>query len=235
MARAKRAASEASTMTDSNNQASRRPSTRAIVEKALQAEQLGDDDQANALIERATQIDPDEAVAVLQEQSAPPLAPVHAGMTFAIVLTINGHRRELMVDARTTLLDALRDRLHLTGTKRGCDLGQCGACTVLLDGRAVNACMMFAAMVEDHDVVTIEGLSANGKLHPVQQAFIDCDAFQCGYCTPGQIMNAIGLIREGKASSAEEIREGMSGNICRCGAYPGIVEAVLTAMAEAPE
>ena len=155
-------------------------------------------------------------------------------MTFAIVLTVKGHTHELMVDAQTTLLDALRDRLHLTGTGRGCDLGQCAACTVLLEGRAVNACMMFAVMAEDHDVVTIEGLSANGNLHPVQQAFIDCDAFQCGYCAPGQIMNAIGLIREGKASSEEEIREGMSGNICRCGAYPAIVEAVLTATAEAP-
>jgi xanthine dehydrogenase YagT iron-sulfur-binding subunit len=222
-------------MTDSNNPAGRRPGARAFVKKALQAEQLGDDDQANEMIERATQIDPDETVAALQEQSAPPLAPVHTGTSFAIVLTVNGHRRELMVDARTTLLDALRDRLHLTGTKRGCDLGQCGACTVLLDGRAVNACMMFAVMAEDHDIITIEGLATNGRLHPVQQAFIDCDAFQCGYCTPGQIMNAIGLIRAGKTGSGEEIREGMSGNICRCGAYPGIVEAVLTGMAEEAE
>jgi xanthine dehydrogenase YagT iron-sulfur-binding subunit len=139
------------------------------------------------------------------------------------------------VDARTTLLDALRDRLHLTGTKRGCDLGQCGACTVLFDGRAVNACMMFAVVAEEHDVVTIEGLSADGELHPVQKAFIDCDAFQCGYCTPGQIMNAVALIRDGKAGVDEEIREGMSGNICRRGAYPGIVQAVLAAMAEVAE
>ncbi|WP_413788612.1 (2Fe-2S)-binding protein [Rhodopila sp.] len=152
-----------------------------------------------------------------------------------MVLTINGQRHELMIDARTTLLDALRDRLHLTGTKRGCDLGQCGACTVLLDGRAVNACMMFAVMAEGHDVLTIEGLAADGKLHPVQKAFIDCDALQCGYCTPGQIMNAVGMIRAGRLNSDDEIREGMSGNICRCGAYPGIVQAVLAAMTEIAE
>ncbi|HUB44580.1 MAG TPA: (2Fe-2S)-binding protein [Acetobacteraceae bacterium] len=152
-----------------------------------------------------------------------------------MVLSVNGQTHELIVDARTTLLDALRDRLHLTGTKRGCDLGQCGACTVLLDGRAVNACMMFAVMAEDHEILTIEGVAANGRLHAMQQAFIDCDAFQCGYCTPGQIMNAMGLIQQGKAGSDEEIRDGMSGNICRCGAYPGIVKAVMTAMAEVTE
>jgi xanthine dehydrogenase YagT iron-sulfur-binding subunit len=222
-------------MTESNNPAGRRRSARALVEKAMQAEQLGDDDRANALVDHATQIDPDETATVLQAESASPLTPVESGSAFAIALSVNGQMHELKVDARTTLLDALRDRLHLTGTKRGCDLGQCGACTVLLDGRAVNACMMFAVMAEDHDILTIEGVAANGKLHAVQQAFIDCDAFQCGYCTPGQIMSAIGLVQQGRAHSVEAIREGMSGNICRCGAYPGIVEAVMTAMAEAAE
>jgi xanthine dehydrogenase YagT iron-sulfur-binding subunit len=139
-----------------------------------------------------------------------------------------------MVDARTTLLDALRDRLHLTGTKRGCDLGQCGACTVLVNGRRVTACLMFAVMAEGKEIETVEGLARNGRLHPIQQAFIDADAFQCGYCTPGQIMAAIGLIREGKAGSRAQIREEMSGNVCRCGAYPGIVEAIRV-VAAAPQ
>jgi xanthine dehydrogenase YagT iron-sulfur-binding subunit len=222
-------------MTESNQPGGRRRGARALAEQALQAEQLGDNDKANELVEHATHIDPDETITTLQEQSASPLARVEQASEFAIVLSVNGQTHELIVDARTTLLDALRDRLHLTGTKRGCDLGQCGACTVLLDGRAVNACMMFAVMAEDHEILTIEGVAANGRLHAMQQAFIDCDAFQCGYCTPGQIMNAMGLIQQGKAGSDEEIRDGMSGNICRCGAYPGIVKAVMTAMAEVTE
>jgi xanthine dehydrogenase YagT iron-sulfur-binding subunit len=139
---------------------------------------------------------------------------------------VNGQRHELQVDARTTLLDALRDRLHLTGTKRGCDLGQCGACTVLMDGRRVTACLVLAVRAESAEIETIEGLACQGVLHPIQQAFIDADAFQCGYCTPGQIMAAVGMLREGKAGSPAQIREEMSGNICRCGAYQGIVEAI---------
>src|SRR5690242_2096990 len=149
----------------------------------------------------------------------------------AITLTINGRRRTLAVAPWTTLLDALRERLELTGTKKGCDHGQCGACTVLLDGRRVVSCLTLAVMKDGAEVTTIEGLASNGALHPLQQAFIDHDAFQCGYCTPGQICSAAGLIREGKAASADEIRELMSGNICRCGAYPNIVAAIEQAMA----
>ena len=152
--------------------------------------------------------------------------------TFSITLTINGQRRTIEVAPWTTLLDLLRDRLDLTGTKKGCDHGQCGACTVLLDGRRVNACLTLAVMKDGADVVTIEGLADGDALHPLQQAFIDHDAFQCGYCTPGQICSAAGLIAEGKARSADEIRELMSGNICRCGAYPNIVAAIQQAMGQ---
>jgi xanthine dehydrogenase YagT iron-sulfur-binding subunit len=148
----------------------------------------------------------------------------------AIAITVNGVERQLSVAPWTTLLDALRDHLDLTGTKKGCDHGQCGACTVLVDGRRVNSCLTLAVMKEGASVTTIEGLAADGTLHPVQQAFIDHDAFQCGYCTPGQICSAVGLLAEGKARSADEIRELMSGNICRCGAYPNIVAAIQQAM-----
>ena len=152
--------------------------------------------------------------------------------TFTVGLTINGESRTLAVDARTTLLDALRDHLHLTGTKKGCGLGQCGACTVLVDGRRVVSCLTLAVMNQGKEITTIEGLAEGGRLHPVQQAFIDHDGFQCGYCTPGQIMSAVGLLREGRIASDEEIREYMSGNICRCGAYTNIVEAVKQAAGE---
>jgi xanthine dehydrogenase YagT iron-sulfur-binding subunit len=152
-------------------------------------------------------------------------------MSHPITLTINGTRRQVQIDdVRVTLLDLLRERLDLPGTKKGCDRGQCGACTVILDGRRVNACLTLALSCDGADVLTIEGLATGEVLHPVQAAFIEHDAFQCGYCTPGQIMSAVGLIMESHAGSdPERIREGMSGNLCRCGAYIGIVEAVLDA------
>ena len=147
-----------------------------------------------------------------------------------IALSVNGLTRQLEVAPWTTLLDALRDHLDLTGTKKGCDHGQCGACTVLVDGRRINSCLTLAVMKDGATVTTIEGLAADGALHALQQAFIDHDAFQCGYCTPGQICSAVGLINEGKARSSDEIRELMSGNICRCGAYPNILAAIQQAM-----
>jgi xanthine dehydrogenase YagT iron-sulfur-binding subunit len=141
-------------------------------------------------------------------------------------LRINGEGREIAVDNRTSLLDMLRERAGLTGTKKGCDQGACGACTILLNGQRVNSCLMLAVMHDGADITTIEGLERNGRLHPLQQAFIDEDAFQCGYCTSGQIMSGVGCIDEGHAGSPAEIREWMSGNICRCGAYTNIVTAV---------
>ena len=144
-----------------------------------------------------------------------------------VTLRVNGLEHRLLLDPRVTLLDALRERVGLTGAKKGCDQGQCGACTVLVDGRRVLGCLTLAAQAEGREVTTIEGLaSADGALHPMQQAFIDHDAFQCGYCTPGQIMSAIGCVQEGHAESGDEIREYMSGNLCRCAAYPNIVAAV---------
>jgi xanthine dehydrogenase YagT iron-sulfur-binding subunit len=149
-------------------------------------------------------------------------------MNLSIGLTINGERHDIMLnDVRVTLLDLLRERLHLTGTKKGCDRGQCGACTILVDGKRINSCMALAVSHDGADILTIEGISQGEHLHPVQAAFIAHDGFQCGFCTPGQIMSAIGLISEGQAGGdAERIREGMSGNLCRCGAYAGITEAV---------
>jgi xanthine dehydrogenase YagT iron-sulfur-binding subunit len=147
-----------------------------------------------------------------------------------ITLTVNGISTRLEVAPWTTLLDALRDHLDLTGTKKGCDHGQCGACTVLVDGRRIVSCLTLAVMQEGATVTTVEGLATDGALHPLQQAFIDHDAFQCGYCTPGQICSGVGLIAEGKAKTGDEIRELMSGNICRCGAYPNIVAAIQQAM-----
>jgi xanthine dehydrogenase YagT iron-sulfur-binding subunit len=219
-------------MAESNSSNGSRRTSRTLADKALHAEQLGDQDRADRLRGEAERIDPQEVETVLREQQPVQLRDklgqerTGPASSFGIVLRVNGQRHDVTVDARTTLLDALRDRLHLTGTKRGCDLGQCGACTVILDGRRVTACLVFAVMAEGQEIETIEGLASNGRLHPMQQAFIDTDAFQCGYCTPGQIMAAIGLIREGKAGSEAEIREEMSGNICRCGAYPGIVQAI---------
>lgn len=144
-----------------------------------------------------------------------------------LVLRVNGQDQRLDLDPRVSLLDALRDRLGLTGTKKGCDHGQCGACTVLVDGRRTLSCMSFAVMAEDAEITTIEGLSRpDGGLHPMQQAFIDHDAFQCGYCTPGQILSAVACVHEGHAGTDADIREYMSGNLCRCAAYPNIVAAV---------
>ena len=149
-------------------------------------------------------------------------------MSLSITLTINGMQRAIeLEDPRVTLLDLLRERLHLTGTKKGCDRGQCGACAVLVDGRRINSCLALAASQDGAKVLTIEGLAQGETLHPVQAAFIGHDAFQCGFCTPGQIMSAVGLIEEGHAGDdPERVREGMSGNLCRCGAYRGITEAV---------
>jgi len=144
----------------------------------------------------------------------------------SIALEVNGRQRKLKVAPWTTLLDALRDHLDLTGTKKGCDHGQCGACTVLVDGRRVNSCLTLAVMKDGAEVTTIEGLARDGALHPLQQAFIDHDAFQCGYCTPGQIMSAIACVQEGHTQSDGDIREYMSGNLCRCAAYPNIVAAI---------
>lgn len=149
-------------------------------------------------------------------------------MSLSLSLTVNGVTRDVTLeDPRVTLLDLLRERLHLTGTKKGCDRGQCGACTVIVDGRRINACLALAASHDGAEVLTVEGLAEGERLHPVQAAFIENDGFQCGFCTPGQIMSAVGLIAEGEAGDdPERIREGMSGNICRCAAYVGIVEAV---------
>jgi len=159
---------------------------------------------------------------------APMLSPNHE---FEITLVVNGAPHHVRVDARTTLLDALRERLHLTGTKKGCALGQCGACTVLLEGRRINSCLTLAVMQQGKSITTIEGLANGNGLHPVQAAFVEHDGFQCGYCTSGQIMSAVGLIQEGRTGSDDEIREQMSGNICRCGAYSNIVAAIKDATA----
>ena len=147
--------------------------------------------------------------------------------TLPLRLSINGEARELQVEPWTTLLDLLRDKLDLTGSKKGCDHGQCGACTVLINGKRMNSCLKLAVTLDGAEVTTIEGLGQPGKLHPLQSAFIEHDAFQCGYCTPGQICSAQGLINEGHAHSRDEVREQMSGNLCRCGAYTNIADAVL--------
>ena len=148
------------------------------------------------------------------------------GKPVAVKLTVNGTDRDLTVEPRVTLLDALREGLHLYGSKKGCDHGQCGACTVLLDGKRVNSCLTLAVAAAGSKVTTVEGLAIGDELHPVQAAFVKHDAFQCGYCTPGQICSAVGLLAEGHAATDDEVREQMSGNICRCGAYPNIVRAV---------
>ena len=150
----------------------------------------------------------------------------------AVMLRVNGSARRLRLDSRVTLLNALREHLGLVGTKKGCDQGACGACTVLVGGKRVLSCLTLAAQCEGREVTTIEGLARDGELHPLQEAFIRHDGFQCGYCTPGQIMSAVALLDEGRAGSDEEIREFMSGNLCRCGAYPNIVAAIREVAAE---
>jgi xanthine dehydrogenase YagT iron-sulfur-binding subunit len=157
--------------------------------------------------------------AVAQGAGAPPA-------TLNVALRVNGAEHRLALDPRTTLLDALREHLHLTGSKRGCGLGQCGACTVLMDGKRVKSCLSLAALVDEREITTIEGLAQSDELHPLQAAFIERDAFQCGYCTPGQIMSGVACIAEGHAGSPQEIRDWMSGNLCRCGAYDHIVAAI---------
>jgi xanthine dehydrogenase YagT iron-sulfur-binding subunit len=163
---------------------------------------------------------PGAALPAASQAHAAPSAPVD------VLLRVNGTERWLTLDPRTTLLDALREHLHLTGTKKGCGLGQCGACTVLLDGKRMKSCLSFAALVDGREITTIEGLAQGERLHPLQAAFIERDAFQCGYCTSGQIMAGVACIAEGHAGSAQEIREWMSGNICRCGAYDHIAAAI---------
>jgi len=149
---------------------------------------------------------------------------------YPVRLRINGQDREFNVESWVTLLDLLRERAGMTGTKKGCDHGQCGACTVLVDGKRINSCLTLAVMQDGKEITTVEGLANGEDLHPIQQAFIDCDAFQCGYCTPGQLCSAVGLMNEDQARSRDDVRELMSGNICRCGAYPQIADAVVQVM-----
>lgn len=164
------------------------------------------------------------------ENTSVSIAPRKPQQKEKITLIINGVERELQVAPWTSLLDLLREHLHLTGTKKGCDHGQCGACTILLDGKRINSCLSLAVMHDGAEITTIEGLAQGDELHPVQQAFIEHDAFQCGYCTPGQICSAVGLLKEGKAKTDDEIRDLMSGNICRCGAYTNIFKVVKEAV-----
>ena len=158
--------------------------------------------------------------------TTPGSSPIELDQRIALTLRVNGVDHTVQIDRRATLLDALREYLGLYGTKKGCDRGECGACTVLADGRRINSCLTFAAMQQGREITTIEGLADGDRLHPVQAAFVEQDAFQCGYCTPGQIISAVALLNEGHTGSEAEIREWMSGNICRCGAYPNIVAAI---------
>ncbi|MHA6723163.1 (2Fe-2S)-binding protein [Sphingomonas sp. RS2018] len=191
----------------------------------------GEDDGCLSGVTRRTALGSTAAIAssfVLfdaEGRAAPPEPPISA-LALDIVPVVNGRAMPVTIDPRTSLLDLLRERLGLTGAKKGCDHGQCGACTVHVDGRRVASCLTLAAKTDRRDVTTIEGLADGDRLHPMQQAFIDHDALQCGYCTPGQIMAAVACVREGNATTRASIREYMSGNICRCGAYVGIVAAI---------
>ena len=173
---------------------------------------------------------------LLPEGSSPAAAqiPDQAPAAVQVTLRVNGAEHRLALDPRTTLLDALREHLHLTGSKKGCGLGQCGACTVLMDGKRVKSCLSLAALTEGREITTIEGLAQGEQLHPLQAAFIERDAFQCGYCTSGQIMAGVACITERHAGSAQEIRDWMSGNLCRCGAYDHIVAAIQDAAKATP-
>jgi xanthine dehydrogenase YagT iron-sulfur-binding subunit len=166
------------------------------------------------------------AAATVKEVKEVAARPLPGSATMPVTLRVNGTDRQLRIDPRTSLLDALREDLALAGTKKGCDHGQCGACTVLIDGRRVLSCLTLAAMASGHKVTTVEGLAQGDQLHPVQAAFLKHDGFQCGYCTPGQIVSAVGLLSEGCPNDPADIRECMSGNLCRCGAYPNIVAAI---------
>jgi xanthine dehydrogenase YagT iron-sulfur-binding subunit len=166
---------------------------------------------------------------------SPSIAPSPPPPAVPVTLRLNGVERNLNIEPWTSLLDLLRGHLDLTGTKKGCDHGQCGACTVLVDGKRINSCLALAVMQDGKEITTIEGLAEDDALHPMQQAFVDCDAFQCGYCTPGQICSAVGLLNEGKARTSADVREQMSGNLCRCGAYVNIVAAIEQVMASGDE
>ncbi|MEH2414064.1 (2Fe-2S)-binding protein [Nostoc sp.] len=168
----------------------------------------------------------EKTVAQTQVKKTTPMLTTSTPETMKVTLQVNGTAHSLQIEPRVTLLDALREYIGLIGTKKGCDHGQCGACTVLVDGQRINSCLTFAIMHTDAAIATIEGLEQGNNLHPMQAAFLAHDAFQCGYCTPGQICSAVGLVNEGHAKSDADIRELMSGNICRCGAYPNIVAAV---------
>jgi xanthine dehydrogenase YagT iron-sulfur-binding subunit len=171
--------------------------------------------------------------ALAQAAASVSVLPAGGPGPIPVTLNVNGRARELRIEPRVTLLDALRERLALTGTKKGCDQGTCGACTVLVEGRRVNACLTLAVMVQHKAITTIEGLADGDRLHPVQAAFLAHDGFQCGYCTPGQIVSAVALLAEKRATDEPSVREWMSGNICRCGAYPNIVAAVRAAAGHA--
>ena len=167
-------------------------------------------------------------------EDAPPPAPTGSNLTSSVTLKINGQEHTVELENRVTLLDALRDHLNLPGTKKGCDHGTCGACTVHIDGHRKLSCLTLAARAQGIEITTIEGLAQGETLHPIQEAFVSCDGFQCGFCTPGQIMSAAACIKEGHVKDDNEIREWMSGNICRCAAYPNILEAVKLAAAKSP-